>query len=124
MLLMTGFGALALLLASVGVYAMFAAMATAREREFGVRMALGSTPGAIAALVLRQGGTWMAAGLLAGALGVVAVGRMVSNLLYGVVPLDPIALGLATLVLLACATIALLVPVRRATRVDPISILR
>jgi ABC-type antimicrobial peptide transport system permease subunit len=49
---------------------------------------------------------------------------MVSNLLYGVVPLDPIALGLATLVLLACATIALLVPVRRATRVDPISILR
>ncbi|HEX8454686.1 MAG TPA: ABC transporter permease [Longimicrobium sp.] len=124
MLLMTGFGALALLLASVGVYAMFAAMATAREREFGVRVALGSTPGAIAALVLRQGGTWMAAGLLAGALGVVAVGRMVSNLLYGVVPLDPIALGLATLVLLACATIALVVPVRRATRVDPISILR
>jgi predicted permease len=124
MLLMTGFGALALLLASVGVYAMFAAMATAREREFGVRMALGSTPGAIAALVLRQGGAWMAVGLLAGALGVVAVGRMVSNLLYGVAPLDPVALGLATVVLLVCATIALLVPVRRATRVDPITILR
>ncbi len=124
MLLMMAFSALALLLASVGVYAMFAAMATAREREFGVRMALGSTPGAIAALVLRQGGAWMAAGLLAGALGVVAVGRMVSNLLYGVRPFDPLALGVAIAVLLACATLALLVPVRRATRVDPISILR
>ena len=72
-LLMTAFGALALLLASVGVYAMFASMAAAREREFGVRMALGSTRAAIAALVLRQGSVWMAAGLTGGAVGVVGV---------------------------------------------------
>ena len=123
-LLMTAFGGLALLLASVGVYAMFASMAAAREREFGVRVALGSTPGAIAALVLRQGGAWMAVGLAAGALGVVAVSRTIRGLLYGVRPFDPVALGVAVLTLVACGTVALLVPVRRATRADPISVLR
>jgi len=122
--LMTSFGALALLLASVGVYAMFAAMATAREREFGVRMALGSSRGAIARLVMRQGGVWMIAGLVIGAGGVIVVSRLVRGLLYGVAPFDPVALGLAVLLLLASAAVALLVPVRRATRVDPITALR
>jgi predicted permease len=122
--LMTAFGILALLLASVGVYAMFAAMAAAREREFGVRMALGSSRGAIARLVLRQGGVWMLAGLVLGAGGVVVISRLVRGLLYGVAPFDPVALGIAVILLLASATIALLVPVRRATRVDPISALR
>jgi predicted permease len=123
-LLMTAFGALALLLASVGVYAMFASMAAAREREFGVRVALGASPRGIAALVLRQGGAWLGAGLVAGAIGVVAVSRLVRGLLYGVAPFDPVALGAAALLLVLCAAVALLVPVRRATRVDPISVLR
>jgi putative ABC transport system permease protein len=122
--LMTAFGALALVLASVGVYAMFAAMAAAREREFGVRMALGSSRGAIARLVLRQGGVWMVAGLIVGAAGVVIVSRLIRGLLYGVAPFDPVALGLAVVLLIAAAAIALLVPVRRATRVDPIAALR
>ncbi|MBV9772511.1 MAG: ABC transporter permease [Gemmatimonadetes bacterium] len=122
--LMTAFGALALLLASVGVYAMFASMAAAREREFGVRVALGSSRRAIASLVLRQGGVWMAAGLVAGAGGIVLVTRFVRGLLYGVEPFDPVALGAALALLLACAAVALLVPVRRATRVDPVTILR
>ena len=123
-LLMGAFGALALLLASVGVYAMFASMAAAREHEFGVRVALGASRARIAALVLRQGGVWMAAGLAAGAVGVVAVSRLVGSLLYGVAPFDPVALGAAALLLLACAAAALLVPVRRASRVDPITVLR
>lgn len=123
-LLMTAFGALALLLATMGVYAMFAAMAAAREQEFGVRVALGSSPGAIAGLVLRQGGVWMAAGLAGGALGVVLVTRLLRDLLYGVPQFDPVAIGMAVVMLLACATAALLVPVHRATRVDPTSILR
>ncbi|MDQ3951061.1 MAG: ABC transporter permease, partial [Gemmatimonadota bacterium] len=122
--LMTAFGALALLLASVGVYAMFASMAAAREREFGVRVALGSSRRAIAALVLRQGGVWMAVGLAGGAVGVVIVARLVRGLLYGVPPFDPVALGVAVATLLACGTVALLVPVRRASRADPIAILR
>jgi predicted permease len=122
--LMTAFGALALLLASVGVYAMFANMAAAREREFGVRVALGSTRGAIARLVLRQGGVWMVIGLALGAVGVGVASRLVRTQLFGVPELDPIAIGLAVFALLVCATLALLVPVRRATRVDPITVLR
>jgi hypothetical protein len=122
--LMLGFGALALLLASVGVYAMFANMAAAREREFGVRVALGSSRGAIAGLVLRQGALWMAVGLAGGAVGVLAVARALDSLLYGVAPLDPVVLGITAATLLVCATIALLVPVRRATRADPIAVLR
>jgi putative ABC transport system permease protein len=123
-LLMMGFGVLALLVASVGIYAMFANMATAREREFGVRMALGSSRGAVAGLVLRQGGVWMVLGLLLGAVGVYAATKLVSTQLFGVDELDPVTLAASVVVLFACAGMALLVPVRRATRVDPITVLR
>lgn len=123
-LLMMGFGVLALLVASVGIYAMFATMATAREREFGVRMALGSSRGAVAGLVIRQGGVWMGAGLLLGAAGMFAATRLVRSQLFGVAAFDPLTIGAALLVLLLCAGMALLVPVRRATRVDPITVLR
>jgi putative ABC transport system permease protein len=119
-----GFAGLALLLASVGIYAMFASMASAREREFGVRIALGSSRGAVARLVLRQGGVWMLLGLILGALGVAAASRLVRTQLYRVPELDPISIGAAVLVLLLCACVALLMPVRRATRVDPITVLR
>jgi len=122
--LMSAFGVLALALVSVGVYAMFTNMAAAREREFGVRVALGSTRREIAALVLRQGGVWMVVGLAAGAVGVVFAGRLLRTQLFGVPPLDPISIGSAVLVLLVCAGIALLAPVRRASRVDPITVLR
>ncbi|MES2521333.1 MAG: ABC transporter permease [Gemmatimonadota bacterium] len=122
--LMTAFGALALVLASVGVYAMFGAMAAAREREFAVRVALGSSRGAIAGLVLRQGGMWMAVGLAAGVLGVFGVTRALRTLLYGVDPFDPVSFTVAALLLVACGGIALLVPVRKATQADPISVLR
>ena len=123
-LLMTAFGTLALLLATVGVYSLFASMAAAREREFGVRMALGSRPRAIAALVLRQGIGWIAAGLAMGAFGIVIVGRLVRDLLYQVEPFDPATVGVSVAVLVVCATIALLIPVRRATRVDAAVALR
>jgi putative ABC transport system permease protein len=124
LMLISAFGALALLLSSVGVYAMFASMALAREREFGVRVALGSRPRAIAALVLRQGAGWMAAGLSGGAVGVTAVVQLLRGWLYGVPPFDPVALGGAVAILLASATVALLIPVYRATRVDPVVALR
>ena len=123
-LLMTAFGTLALLLASVGIYALLASMAAAREREFGVRVALGSSRRAIAGLVLRQGATWMAVGLAGGAVGVVLVARLLRGLLFGVTPFDPVTLAAAVAMLMACAALALLVPVRRATRVDPVGVLR
>jgi putative ABC transport system permease protein len=122
--LMTAFGALALLLASIGVYAMFASIAAAREREFGLRMALGSRPRAIAGLLLRQGASWMTAGLVGGAFGVLLVVRLMRGLLYEVPPFDPIALGAAVVILVCAAALALVVPLRRATRVDPAVALR
>ena len=94
------------------------------EREFGVRVALGSSRAAIAGLVLRQGGIWMLVGLVTGAVGTVFVSRSLGELLYSVRPFDPIALGSAALMLCLCATVALLVPVRRATKADPITVLR
>ncbi len=112
-MLTTAFSALALLLASVGVYAMFASMAAAREREFGVRVALGSSPRAIAGLLLRQAAGWMAAGLSGGAFGIVLVVRLLRGWLYGVPPFDAIALGGAVAMLVGSATVALLIPVRR-----------
>jgi putative ABC transport system permease protein len=66
----------------------------------------------------------MGIGLAGGALGVVLVTGLLGDLLYGVPRFDPVAIGMSVLTLLACATVALLVPVRRAARVDPISILR
>jgi predicted permease len=124
LLLISAFGAFALLLASVGVYAMFANLIAAREREFGVRLALGSTPGAIARLVFRQGARWLAVGLTGGAIGVVLVVRVLRDLLYGVPAFDPIALSVAVSVLIACAALAMLVPMRRAVRLDPAVTLR
>jgi ABC-type antimicrobial peptide transport system permease subunit len=85
---------------------------------------LGSPRRAIAGLVLWAGAAWMAAGLAGGATGVVVVARLLRNLLHGVPPFDPIALGVSVATLLACGTIALLVPVCRATRVDPITAIR
>ena len=123
-LLMTAFAALALLLASVGIYAMFAAMAAAREREFSVRIALGASPHGIATLVLRHGARWMGLGLAMGAAGVLAVTRALGSMVEGVSGFDPASLGVAILLLVLCAAAALLVPIRRATRVDPASALR
>src|SRR5262249_51124556 len=117
-------GALALLLSSIGVYAMFASMVAAREGEIAVRMALGSRPEAVAGLVLRQGAGWMAAGLVGGMLGVVYVARLLRALLFGVSPFDPLVLGAAIAMLAACATVALLLPLRRAMRVEPADVLR
>jgi ABC-type antimicrobial peptide transport system permease subunit len=103
---------------------MFTSMAEAREREFGVRIALGGSRGSVAGLVLRQGGAWMAVGLVIGAVGIYVAATLVRSQLAGVPAFDPMTISAAVLVLLLCAGIALLVPVRRATRVDPISVLR
>ncbi|HZF28536.1 MAG TPA: ABC transporter permease [Gammaproteobacteria bacterium] len=123
-MLISAFGVLALLLSSIGVYAMFASMVAAREGEIAVRMALGSRPGAVARLVLRQGAGSMAVGLLSGMLGVLYVARLLRGLLFGVSPFDPVVLGAAIVMLAVCATVALLLPLRRAMRVEPADVLR
>jgi predicted permease len=118
------FAAAALALATLGLYGVIAYGVAQRTREIGVRVALGATPRGIAALVLRQGALWMLVGLAGGALGVVVVARLVQDLLFGVPPFDPLVLGGAAAALVACATVALLGPVRRATRADPATAMR
>jgi putative ABC transport system permease protein len=123
-LLMSAFAVLALLLASVGAYAMFASMAAARERELGIRMALDSGAGAIAALLLQPAIGWMGAGLIGGALGAIAIVRLLRRAIDRLPAFDPFAFGAAIATPIGCATMACDIHVRRAARVDTIAALR
>lgn len=123
-LLVGAFALLALLLTSMGVYALFANLVASRERELAVRMALGATPGAVAVLVVARGALWLGLGLAGGGVGVVLAGRALRALLFEVSPLDPAALLVAAAVLVASAGLALLTPIRRTTRAAFRSVVR
>ena len=123
-ILLSLFGGVALLLATLGVYGVLAFFVTQRRPEFGIRLALGATGGDIAALVLRQGARLVGAGLIAGLGGYLALSRLVGRLLYGVAPTDPLTLALAPAVLATAALFACWLPARRATKVDPIIAMR
>jgi len=124
MLLLGAFGGVALVLAAVGVYAMFAALVVTRQREFGIRIALGSTPVKVVVLILRYGAKWTAAGLLFGAFGVLVIGRAVQNLLFDVSPFDAATIAATVGVVTAAALVALIVPTYKAARLDPLRVLR
>jgi predicted permease len=123
-LLLGAFGALALLLAAIGLYGVVAYSVSRRTREVGVRMALGARPRDVLALVLRQGGRLALVGIGVGAVLAALAGRVLESLLYGVSALDPLAYAVAAAVLLAVATLANLVPALVAARVDPMRALR
>jgi putative ABC transport system permease protein len=95
-----------------------------RFTDFDVRIALGAQPHEILTLVAGKGLTLTLLGLGIGAVGAVAATRLVSSLLYGVTAFNPVALGLASLLLLLLALIASYVPARRATKLDPVMALR
>ena len=118
------FGALALLLAAVGIYGVLAFSVAQRTREIGIRMALGAAGGSVVRLVARETLVPVAAGLAIGT--VVAIGstRFVRGMLYGAEGADPATVAAVTVVLLAAAALASWVPARRAVRVDPIIALR
>jgi predicted permease len=118
------FGSLALLLASAGLYGAMAYAVKQREKEMGVRMALGATALSIIGTVLRQGFKPVFWGLGAGLLGFVVLGRLLSRLLFGIAPLDPLSLGAGVLSLLTVAFVACYLPALTATRVDPSTALR
>jgi predicted permease len=124
MSLVSGFAALALLLAAVGIYGVLAFSVARRTREFGVRLALGATKPNLLGLVIRQGMAWSAIGLALGVAGALAAGRLLEGMLYGVRPADPIALGLVTAGLFVVAAVACVVPAVRAARVDPMTSIR
>lgn len=118
------FGGLALLLAAIGVYGVLAYSVSQRTREFGVRMALGASAGEVVWIVVSQGFGMAAAGLGAGAIGALAVTRLMGSLLYGVRPADPAAFACAALALAAVAAAAALASSARAARIPPATALR
>jgi predicted permease len=120
----TAAATLALVLASIGIFALLAFSVTARVREFGIRMSVGATPAAILRMILRDGLMVVVAGIVIG--GALAFGgaRFVRSLLYGVSATDPSALLLAAIIFLIVGTGAALLPAWRASRVDPAVALR
>ncbi len=100
MILLLGFAAIAVFLAAVGTYGVLAYSVVQRRRETAIRMALGSRPADILAMVLRQGIVMAAFGLAAGAIGVAFMVRLIQSLLFGVEPLDPFVLGATAAVLI------------------------
>jgi predicted permease len=122
-LLSLSFGVVALLLSAVGLYGVLAYLVTQRSREIAIRIAIGSGPHAVFGLVFREGAALVGTGLLAGALGVLALRRTMDSLLFGVQPLDPVVIGAAVAVLVAVALAACAFPARRATRIAPWAVL-
>ncbi len=118
------FAMLALGLAAVGVYGMVAVLVVQRTHEFGVRLALGAPPTSVRRLVLGQGAAHAAAGICLGLLAWLGASRTLRSVLYEVAPTDPAALTGAAALLLAAAVAASYFPARRATRVDPVQLLR
>lgn len=113
-----------LLLGAIGLYGVMAYVVTLRTRELGVRLALGASPRSVAAMMTGQGLALTAVGLAAGFAMFAVATRFLRAFLYGVAPADPLALGVAALLLLAIAGLASWIPARRASRVDPADVLR
>ena len=118
------FGVVALALSIVGIFGVVSYVAAQRTREIGVRMALGAQRREILTLVVGQGMRPILAGIAAGIAGAIGVTRFISNLLFGVAPLDPLTFGVAIVLLTAVGLAACWIPARRATRVDPLTALR
>jgi macrolide transport system ATP-binding/permease protein len=123
-LLASAFGALALLLAGVGLYSVIAYSVGRRTREIGIRLALGAERGAMVRMVAAQGLKLALAGVVAGLPLAFALARVLSSLLYGVSASDPLTFACVALMLALVALLACYVPARRAARVDPMVALR
>jgi len=119
-----GFGLLAVTLAAVGIYGLLGHDVTRRTGEIGVRMALGATRPGVMALVFREVVLVGATGIAAGTAGAIALGRLVTGMVFGLKPGDPRVLLAATAVLAAVAALAAWFPARRAASMDPTAALR
>jgi putative ABC transport system permease protein len=122
--LLSLFGATALLLAAVGLYGVTTFFVMERTREIGLRTALGAMPRQIMAQIFRQGAVMVLAGIVAGLVAAAVLSRLVANLLYGVAPIDPVTFVGVPLLLVLVTAAATWGPARSATRVDPMEALR
>ena len=124
MALLLAFAIVAMVLSAVGIYGVMSYAVARRRREIGIRLALGARPGEILRLITGQGMALALAGTVAGIAGAFALTRLMTKLLYGVAPADPVTFVLVPLVLSATALAACLIPALRAARISPMSALR
>jgi putative ABC transport system permease protein len=122
--LMGVFAALAVALAAIGIYGVMAYAVVRRTREIGIRMALGAGRARVLRLVLGQSLLLTTIGITCGVMGAAAATRYLEGFLFGLTPLDPTTFAAASLAFAVIATLAALIPARRATRVDPVVVLR
>lgn len=124
MLLLGLFAGAALLMAAVGLYGVLSYSVTQRSREIGISMALGASTGHIVGKIVREGFRLIIIGLVIGTLGAVALTRLITSLIYGVSVTDPVTFILGILLMTAVALTACYLPALRASRLDPVSVLR
>jgi len=122
--LVTSFAIIAVMLAVIGIYGLIAYVVTQRTHEIGIRLALGATRGKVVAELFVQGARLVVAGLVIGVGGAIVLRGVVSTLVFGVKPGDPVTYLSAALLFLGVAFAAVMIPARRASRVDPITALR
>jgi putative ABC transport system permease protein len=122
--LLTGFSAVALLMAAIGIYGLIQYSIVTRTHEIGIRMAVGAQAGQIFRMIIREGLTVSLTGLLFGLVGALWLARAGSSLLFGVTATDPVTFTTVSLLLIAVAAAACYFPARRATEVEPSVALR
>jgi putative ABC transport system permease protein len=124
MALLTSFAGLALVLSALGIYGVLSYSIAQRTREIGLRLALGADRRSVLRLVIGTGAWLTLLGIAVGTAGALALTRLMTDLLYGVRPTDPLTFSVVTIVLVATSILACYIPARRAMRVDPLVALR
>jgi putative ABC transport system permease protein len=122
--ILVAFSLLALVMASIGIYGVMNHLVIQRTREFGIRLSLGATQADVLRLVLGRAAMLIGAGTCVGLVGSVLLARLITRLLFGTAPLDPLTFAAVPAVLAAVALVASYIPARRATRIDPTVALR
>jgi ABC-type lipoprotein release transport system permease subunit len=118
------FGGLTLVLASTGLFGLMSYSVARRKNEIGIRMAIGARRGDVIRMVMNETLTLVIAGIVAGLAATVALSQVISSMLFGLAPSDPMTIAAASMLLLVVASVAGYLPARRASRVDPLVALR